>query len=288
MTALPLILQKAPKVKVIMASSLTATGAEVTIRALSLGAADYVTKPSARHAQGLEPVARDLVRKIRALAGGPPPLPEASAAVSREPVEGPKYRVSPLPPKVLGIASSTGGPNALVSVLAKLPSDFPLPILIAQHMPPLFTTLLAERLGRESGLEAAEGKDGEPVRPGRIYLAPGDYHMTVEATPEGPVVRLNQDPPENFCRPAADPLFRSMAEVYGGTQLTLVLTGMGHDGLKGAEEIAKAGGRVIAQDQATSVVWGMPGAVTRAGVAHQVLPLDEIAPAVASHVGVLR
>lgn len=293
LTALPLILEKAPRVKVIMASSLTEKGAEVTIRALSIGAADYVTKPSARSSQGLGPVAEELVRKIRALAGRTTPAAAPAATRPPAPVPGhtpgtPRFRPSGLAPRVLGIASSTGGPNALVKVLGDLPADYPLPILITQHMPPLFTAMLADRLAKTTGHPAREAKDGERILPGHIYVAPGDYHMTVESTAEGEVVRLNQDAPENFCRPAADPLFRSMAKVYGGAQVVLVLTGMGHDGYLGAEKIAQAGGLVVAQDKATSVVWGMPKAVTEGGVAHKVLPLDQIGPSLGNRVGALR
>lgn len=331
LTALPRILEKVPDARVIMASSLTEKGAEVTIRALSLGAADYVTKPSARHAQGLGPVARELVRKIRVLAGrgdplhppgAPPPddagspdrgnrsreKPPAPAAGGAPPagepgtapaltsalldrdagIAPPRYHPSSEPARILGLASSTGGPNALAEFLRMLPADFRLPVVLVQHMPALFTAMLAERLAGVTGRTAVEGVDGMPVEDGHIYVAPGDWHMTVERSPDGPVLRLDQSPAENFCRPAADPLFRSMARVYGGAQVAVVLTGMGHDGLHGAEAVARAGGTVLAQDQATSVVWGMPRAVAVSGVAHRVLPLEELAEAVMERTGALR
>ena len=286
--ALPSILEKRPGVKVIMASSLTEKGAEVTIRALSLGAADYVTKPSARSSAGLEPVARELVAKIRALAGHPshalrphapptqeparPRLVETTTAPSGSPV----HRASGVVPRIIGVASSTGGPNALVRVFSDLPRDFRLPIVVAQHMPPVFTTMLAERLARAANRPAHEATDGMRVEDGHIYVAPGDHHMTV-ATAEGrTVLHLNQEPQENFCRPSADPLFRSMARVFGPAQWAVVLTGMGHDGLAGVRAIAEVGGRVIAQDRDSCVVWGMPRAVTEAGLAHDVLALDRI------------
>lgn len=335
LTALPRILEKAPDARVIMASSLTEKGAEVTVRALSLGAADYVTKPSARHAQGLGPVARQLVRKIRVLAGRGDPLqaagapspagetpagPDAGSAVSTSPpasgsagaptasrsrAEGtpslpatlldrqagiapPRFAPSSEPARILGIASSTGGPNALAEFFRRLPADFRLPVVLVQHMPALFTAMLAERLGGVTGRPAVEGADGMPVEDGHIYVAPGDWHMTVERSANGPVLRLDQSPPQNFCRPAADPLFRSMAQVYGGAQVAVVLTGMGHDGLQGAEAVARAGGTVLAQDQATSVVWGMPRAVAVSGLAHRVLPLTELPHAVTERAGALR
>ncbi len=311
--ALPHILEKNPGVRVIMASSLTEKGAEVTIRALSLGAADYVTKPSARSSQGLEPVARELVEKIRILSGRTPSIARPPARPTRPdvgaagrpserwrsappaavPASGsipgtPLFRAHGMPPKAIGIASSTGGPNALARVFEDLPNDFPLPILIAQHMPPLFTTMLADRLARTAGKPAHEAQDGMPVEAGHIYVAPGDFHMQVESRPEGPVVRLNQEPPENFCRPSADPLLRSMVEVWGAAIWVAVLTGMGHDGLEGARAVAEAGGRVIAQDQQSSVVWGMPRAVAEAGIAHDILPLDRIGAQIASSAGALR
>jgi two-component system chemotaxis response regulator CheB len=177
---------------------------------------------------------------------------------------------------VLAIGTSTGGPNALAAVLKHLPADFPLPIVIVQHMPPMFTRLLAERLSADFPLRFAEGISGQVLEPSRGWIAPGDHHMVV--VPEGAQFRiaLNQDPPENSCRPAVDVLFRSVAKTYGAGVLAVILTGMGQDGLRGCEAIREAGGQIIAQDEESSVVWGMPGHVVRAGLADQVLPLSRI------------
>jgi two-component system chemotaxis response regulator CheB len=180
-------------------------------------------------------------------------------------------------PRVVAIASSTGGPNALVHVLKQLPRDFPLPIIITQHMPPLFTTLLAQRLQRESGRPCAEAVDGAPILDGHTYLAPGDKHLLIQTREGRPHAKLSDAPPENHCRPAADPMLRSIAAAYGASTLVVVLTGMGEDGRRGCETVRQHSGRIIAQDEATSVVWGMPGAVANAGLAEWVLPLGEIA-----------
>ena len=290
--ALPLLLQERPSVRVIMASSLTRKGAEVTINALALGAADYVTKPSAAERSSMNSVGQDLVRKVRALAGRPEAPPSPTPPSTQEP--GPEHRAAPAtpqrstppplprrshstPPRALVVASSTGGPNALTTFLSALPAGFPLPILIVQHMPALFTTMLAERLQRATGRPCVEATDGARVDAGVTYVAPGDYHMIVSSKGGSEWLHLNQGPPENFCRPAADQLFRTAAPIYGAALTAVVLTGMGHDGMTGASEIVRHGGLVVAQDQATSVVWGMPGAVVNRGLAHQVLPLDAIA-----------
>lgn len=284
--ALPRILEMRPGARVVMASSLTRQGAVTTLRALSLGAADYVTKPSALQAsRGMEAISAELVGKVRALGRaarasrpGAPPSPAAPAV----PLRGGLARTAPPdaaePFRVLAVASSTGGPNALAAVLGGLPPDFPLPIVVVQHMPPLFTAALAERLQRDAGRPCAEVRHGEPLVPGRTYVAPGDRHAVVASAGGGEaVLRLDDGPPENFCRPAADPMLRSVAAFFGPAALALVLTGMGEDGLRGCREVVARGGRVVAQDEATSVVWGMPGAVAGAGLASAVLPLDGIA-----------
>jgi two-component system chemotaxis response regulator CheB len=274
LTALPLILAEFPATRVIMASALTLRGAQVTMRALSLGAADYIGKPTTLSVvRGVESIARELVAKIRAL--GTPRRPAAEAGMPRSaPAVLPDDQSSP---RVLVIASSTGGPNALATVLSQLPGDFPLPILIAQHMPPIFTASLAERLARESRRPCSEGQRGESIAPGHTYVAPGDFHMRVGESGGRPILMLDQQPAVNYCRPAADVLLRSAAEVFGTGVLALVLTGMGDDGLRGCEAVVRAGGRVIAQDQDSSVVWGMPGSVVSAGLASAVLPLDRLA-----------
>jgi two-component system chemotaxis response regulator CheB len=282
LSALPLILEEHPELPVIMTSSLTQRGAEVTMRALALGAADYVPKPSALSAvSGMAAIAKDLVSKIRAL--GRAGQVRANAPVGAAPKRAASHpsalvaHGSDEGVRIVAIASSTGGPNALAEVLTGLPSDFSLPIVIAQHMPPIFTAALADRLQRESGRPCSEGRSGESILDGHVYVAPGDHHMTVMTAERQPVIRLDQGPPVNYCRPAADPLFRSVAAIYGPCALALVLTGMGEDGLRGSREIVERGGRVVVQDQATSVVWGMPGAVCNAGLATAVVAVGKIA-----------
>ena len=182
-------------------------------------------------------------------------------------------------PDVIAIGSSTGGPQALFTLLAGL-GGLKQPILITQHMPPTFTTILAEHISKVTGREAAEAKDGEVILPGRIYVAPGDFHMTVEVHNNQKTLRIAKSPPENFCRPAVDPMLRSLVQVYGAKILCVILTGMGADGLRGAQALVASGGTVLAQDEATSVVWGMPGAVAAAGICSAVLPLPALAPAI--------
>jgi two-component system chemotaxis response regulator CheB len=189
-------------------------------------------------------------------------------------------RSSSAPPNLLVIGASTGGPQALREVLTGLPADFPLPILLVQHMPPLFTPMLAKHLARDAGRPCAEAVHGEPIESGRTYVAPGDYHLEVAKRGDRMCAVLHQGPPEHYCRPSVNPLFRSAAEWYGSGVLAVMLTGMGEDGVEGAKEVVARGGTVIAQDEASSVVWGMPGAVVRAGLAHEVVPLQEIASVV--------
>lgn len=293
LTALPQILAAAPEVKVIMASTLTQRNAQISLKALQAGAADYVAKPSSgSEIQNAQEFRRELVEKVKALGaagrkrriarGDVPPrgeLPFRPPAAAVKPQTKGAIKLRPAnqrPPEVIAIGSSTGGPQALIAVLSKFPNSIRLPILITQHMPATFTSILAEHLSRASGWPCAEGVDGEPVRANRIYVAPGDFHMKVAVENGGKVIRLSKEPPENFCRPAVDPMFRSVAQAYGAGVLAVVLTGMGSDGAKGARVVADAGGSVIAQDEATSVVWGMPGATAAAGVCSAVLPLPEI------------
>jgi two-component system chemotaxis response regulator CheB len=180
-------------------------------------------------------------------------------------------------PAIIAIGTSTGGPNALAAVLPALPADLPVPVAIVQHMPPLFTRMLAERLNAQSGLTVVEGQAGMVLKPGSVYIAPGDHHMELRRSGASVVLTLVQTPPENSCRPAVDVLFRSVARVFGPRVVAVVLTGMGQDGLRGCEAIGEAGGRIIVQDEPSSVVWGMPGFIARAGLAEKVLPLDAIA-----------
>ena len=290
LTALPLMLEAAPEVKIIMASTLTKRNAQVSLKALSAGAADYVAKPtSTAEIQAAQDFRRELVEKVKALgAAGRRRRAERGEPVSRDlpfrPVPVPKVErrivlraPSQRHPEIIAFGSSTGGPQALMTTLARFPTSIRLPILITQHMPATFTSILAEHLARASGWPTGEAVDGEPIRPGRIYVAPGDFHMKVAAQDGGRVIRLTREPPENFCRPAVDPMFRSLAEVYGAGVFGVILTGMGSDGSKGARAVVEAGGGVIAQDEASSVVWGMPGAAAHAGVCSAVLPLNDIA-----------
>ncbi|MCC7053399.1 MAG: chemotaxis response regulator protein-glutamate methylesterase [Gemmatimonadaceae bacterium] len=290
LAALPLILAGHPGVRVIMASSLTQKGAEVTMHALALGASDFIAKPAARSgAATLAAISAEIAAKIRAVGRAPrtgaphETLPPGSAVPRRTELLATRHGEAR--PRILAIAASTGGPNALATVLGALPLSFALPILITQHMPALFTTLLAQRLERDAHRRCVEPSDGDLLQPGCTYVAPGEYHLTVQTDEGRPVARLTQAPPENFCRPSADPMFRSIAGIYGASTLAVVLTGMGEDGMRGAREVHARGGRVLAQDEATSVVWGMPGAVAAAGIAHAILPLDRIAAAIVSECG---
>ena len=283
LTALPRILALYPQTRVIMASSLTLRGAEVTMQALALGAADYITKPAARSgAATLAAVASEIASKVRAIgraARGNAPSARLMTAVPAR-TELLAARTADAPPRVLAIASSTGGPNALATLLSSLPKDFPLPILITQHMPAVFTAMLAQRLERDTGRPCAEARDGESIRQNCTYVAPGEFHMLVQTHEGKPIVRLTQSEPENYCRPAADPMLRSIAAVYGASTLAVVLTGMGEDGMRGCKDVYQRGGRVFAQDEASSVVWGMPGAVVNAGLATAVLPLSGLAESI--------
>lgn len=281
LTAIPLLLRAKPGVKILMASTLTKKNARTTLDALAAGAADFVLKPSAvREMLGPAEFNRELLAKVRQLGGQPartliPAKPAASEPVqARLSATQLSLRLSLLrPPEIVAIGSSTGGPQALVRVLADVAPVVRAPILITQHMPPTFTTILANQITRQCGVAAFEAEDGLVVEAGRIYIAPGDFHMTIDA---GHTIRLNQAPPENYCRPSVDPMLRSLVSVYRDRVLAVILTGMGHDGLAGCRAVVAAGGSIIAQDEATSVVWGMPGAVVGAGLCSAVLPLGEI------------
>ena len=268
---------------VIMCSSLTQHGAQVTIEALASGASDYVAKPSGQ--SGREAASRALIQellpKIHALTALQPARPAATRTVLAMPAPPTLAASLPATPQVLAIGVSTGGPAALDVLLPELPAHFPLPVLIVQHMPEVFTSLLAERLSRRCTLQVCEAAEGMPVLAGSVYIARGNWHLETlaAARPRAPVtIHLTQEAPENHCRPAVDKLFRSTAHVYGSGVLAVVLTGMGYDGLAGSREIVERGGAVLAQDQATSTVWGMPGAVAQAGLARKVLPLAALAP----------
>ncbi len=269
------------RVPILMFSTLTERGASATLEALSLGATDYLTKPSnTEMASTLETVSRELLPRLRALCH----LPEASVAegmqaaprvvaAAARPQHKPRLMV---PLQIVAIGVSTGGPDALARLVPSLPANLPVPVVITQHMPPIFTSLLAARLSARASLPVLECKSGEILTAGRVFIAPGDFHMVTSL--ENGVVRLkaHQGPKENFCRPSVDVLFRSVAEVYGGHTLAVILTGMGQDGLKGCEILRGLGARIYVQDEASSVVWGMPGFVARNGLADKVLPLDQI------------
>jgi two-component system chemotaxis response regulator CheB len=297
-SALPLLLAKKRNLIIIMASTLTRRNAEISFKALSLGASDYIPKPeSTREASAAEIFHHDLIQKIRSLgakirrvavpASASPPLAPALER-SREPSLRPAPTVqpqllrrpfSPHAPRALVIGSSTGGPQALMTLVGEIGAVIDrFPVLITQHMPPTFTTILAEHLARASQRPAHEAIDGEIVKAGQIYLAPGGRHMRVVRHGAEAVIALDDGPPVNFCKPAVDPLFTSAVDVWQGGALAVVLTGMGSDGMRGGKDIVGAGGNVIAQDEATSVVWGMPGAAAHAGICAAVLPLNQIAP----------
>lgn len=295
--ALPKIVAGYPGIQVVMASTLTKRNAEISLKAMELGAADYVTKPgSTGELRSADEFKRELIEKVRSLGkagrrkaarsvGGPavaPRVPTASAASAQTASLGRGKEVTLRPlkafrPDALAIGSSTGGPQALLKVLKDL-GAVSQPIFITQHMPPTFTTILAEHIARSTGRDCKEGVEGMPVETGKIYLAPGDRHMLIKRKGALPVISLSDGPPENFCRPAVDPMLRSLAAVYGSKLLVTILTGMGSDGAKGGRVCVDAGGQVLAQDEATSVVWGMPGAAATAGICGAVLPLNKIGP----------
>ena len=329
LTALPLLLQKKPGLVVVMASTLTRRNAELSLKCLSLGAADYVPKPESNSGVTTSTEFRnEVVQKVKALglrarqragrslapapvhhmtaehsiarvpfsrpAPGQPATQAPAPSGGRVPFGGaapaaaPAARATPaitlrpyssVPPRILLIGSSTGGPQALTKLFGEIGKSIQnLPVLVTQHMPPTFTAILAEHITKASGRRAAEGVHGEPLMPGRIYVAPGGKHMVIGKQGGDNVVLLNDGPPVNFCKPAVDPLFESAVPLYGSAILACVLTGMGHDGAAGAKVIGQGGGSVIAQDEESSVVWGMPGAVAQAGAASEILALDAIGP----------
>ena len=297
MTALPQLLQRMPGVKIIMASTLTRRNAEISLRALSLGAVDYVPKPESNRGVTTSADFRDeLIRKIKAVgrasmrrrlrrenhqrAPRPAPPGEGTRAAKTPQEAAPitLSRFSAIPPRVLAIGSSTGGPQALAQLMKAATTTVSIPVLVTQHMPRTFTAILAEHLAREAGRPAKEAEDGEPLQPGTIYVAPGSLHMAVRERHGHVVLHVYDGPDINFCKPAVDPLFDSVAREFGSAALAVVLTGMGQDGAAGARRIVEAGGSVIAQDEATSIVWGMPGAAAATGACAAVLPIQEIAP----------
>ncbi|KQT90446.1 chemotaxis response regulator protein-glutamate methylesterase [Methylobacterium sp. Leaf466] len=295
--ALPLLLAKSPGLQVVMMSTLTTRNADISLRCLALGAVDYLAKPESNRGVTTSDVFRtDLIERVRvfgsararrrpshsssAATAGQAGVPLPSARPAAPVLLRPKAR-SVVPPKVLLIGASTGGPRAVGEVLEKIGAATlrQFPVLIVQHMPPVFTAVFAEHLGARTCLPAAEGKADERLMPGRIYVAPGGRHMGLAGNRGEVTIRLDDGPVVNFCRPAVDVLFRDAAAIYGAATLSVVLTGMGSDGTGGARALTEAGGAVLAQDEATSTVWGMPGSIAKAGLAQAILPLGDIGAA---------
>jgi len=306
--ALPKLLAAKPGLKVLMASTLTTRGANVTLRALELGAADYIPKPDSTRIGGADGFRTELLTKIRALCGrtrlwpappstgtaAPAPAPALHGRTTPTPSTlrpAPRPVITPVAPTLrprstgpkridcLVVGASTGGPPALRAFLLGLGPDWKIPVLIVQHMPATFTTILAEHLDKALPQKVQEAKDGMLIESRNIYIAPGDFHMTIRNDPIVKQVKLNQGPQVNWCRPAVDPLFISAAEAYGNHALGVVLTGMGHDGRDGAQALVNVNGSVMVQDEATSVVWGMPGAVAEAGLAEIIKPIEGLSAA---------
>lgn len=282
--AIPKLLAVNPNVKIIMSSTLTVHNAEISLKAMALGAHDYVAKPtSTKEMAGADEFKRELVEKIKELGAQaryhavgrtPTKAVEARATTIND---GPiTFRTTPIArPDVIAIGSSTGGPQALFAVMKEL-KGLRQPIVITQHMPATFTTILAQHISTQAGVPCEEAKDGVKLEGGKAYLAPGDFHMTFTGNSGDMRISLNKNPPENFCRPAVDPMLRSLAPIVGKRLLVAILTGMGSDGAAGAKNVVDAGGTVVAQDEASSVVWGMPAAVAKAGLCHALVPLNDM------------
>lgn len=267
-----LLRERGNSIPIIMCSSLTADGASQTLEALALGAADYVTKPSSHGVNTRDVVGDDLIRKIKALARNPSGKPLCSTRPQQPRVLMPRGSEC-----VIAIGVSTGGPNALSEIFGNLPPTLGVPILVVQHMPPIFTRILAERLGDSSVFPVKEAEDREEVRPNHVYIALGSHHMEVKRLLDRNVISISEGPPENSCRPAVDVLFRSVAKVCGAESLGVILTGTGQDGLKGCSAIREAGESIMLQDRESSAVWGMPSSVIGAGIQATIIPLHSIA-----------
>lgn len=291
-TALPHLLKAAPFAEVLICSTLSTKNAKISMKALELGACDYITKPTALgEGNALENFSRELTSKIKAFGemarkGRDRGTNKQSASPLSSPAQSPAAALklsSPSSllrkPRALAIGSSTGGPQALIALFTSLKGRLSdIPIFITQHMPPSFTTILAEHISKYGERACVEATEGMTVEKGVTYLAPGDFHMLPTQAGDKTIIRLTKDAPENFCRPAVDPMLRSLVKIYGDSLLTVILTGMGSDGLSGAKEAVAKGGAVLAQDEASSVVWGMPGAVAKEGICRAVLPLSAIGP----------
>lgn len=303
LTALPLLLEKKRNLVVVVASTLTRRNAEISLKALSLGAADYVPKPESNSGVTTSTeFRRELIEKVTNLgmrarsrttpgsaprpgamptaaprSGATPPPATGGALRALRPATFTVRAYSSARPRILTIGSSTGGPQALNVLFGEIGSSIgQVPVVLTQHMPPTFTAILAEHIAKAAGRPAAEGKDGEILKPGHIYVAPGGKHMILAKSGNDVAIRLTDGPPVNFCKPAVDPLFKSVVDIYGTATLAVILTGMGADGAEGVRSIGAVGGSVIAQDEETSVVWGMPGAAAHTGMCSDVLPINEI------------
>lgn len=290
LSAIPKLLEIDPDVRIVIASTLTMRNAEISMKALELGAIDYIPKPTTRKEIGDEgDFKRELLTKVRSHGARPRLRPRSVPSVDvplRPPPAVPKQPSRAIVlrkpglqrPQIIAIGSSTGGPQALFTLLRGLPATLSVPIVVTQHMPPTFTAVLAQHVERVCGRPCQEAVDGGVLRNDTVYIAPGDHHLLVEGSPTRLVCRVIDDPPENYCRPSVDPMFRSLVQTLGSRVFGIMLTGMGSDGLSGSTKVIEAGGTMIAQDEATSVVWGMPGAVATAGLCSAVLPLPQIAP----------
>lgn len=301
LTVLPLLLEKDPSVRVVVASTLTDRGAEISLRALRLGAADYVPKPSAMQVAGDARYGEELRAKVLGLgrqrrAGRPAergaarrdPAGFQAAPLPANPPAAPLPAGRPAPkkrPLLLAVGSSTGGPKALFTLFQSLPAKLAVPVVMTQHMPAAFIPILAEHITKLGGMRCVPAADGANLSAGTITIAPGDRHMLVKREGAGLVTRLSDTPPEHYCRPSVNPMLRSAAEAVDGRVLVVMLTGMGSDGLEGTRMVIEKGGAALAQDEATSVVWGMPGAITREGLPHAVLPLPKLGEKIMSIMG---
>ncbi len=307
LTALPKILKADPYVQVIIASTLSRENAAVTLKAFSMGAAECFAKPTSGEMSGSTLFRDSLVEKVRELgmlakrkraratgqkapkfSAGKSKFSEAAVKPAISLLSKPfklKQNVIKKRPAVIAVGSSTGGPQALLKFFADLGASKGVeqPIFITQHMPPTFTTILADHISKNSGLKCTEAQDGMAIEPRGIYLAQGGKHMVIKTINDKKVIKLDDGEPENFCKPAVDPMMRSIIEEYGDKVLGVIFTGMGADGRKSCEQLVEVGGNVIAQDEETSVVWGMPGAVAVAGICNSVLPLDKMAQEVLSY-----
>jgi two-component system, chemotaxis family, protein-glutamate methylesterase/glutaminase len=303
LSALPELLRTQPDVKIIMASSLTRRNAQITLRALELGAVDYLTKPSGSQVvlDGSD-FRSQMIEKVKIHAPAVAQIDLKNSPILKKSIEKSDFHkslvtsVSAAPIKhsssglsslkIIALGCSTGGPNALNVFFSKIVNPLPIPIVIVQHMPPIFTDILAQQISRSYNVNCSEARDGEVLQPGHIYIAPGNYHMRIKSAGNEYAVTLSQDAPVSYCRPAVDPLFISVAELFGHHALGIILTGMGKDGLRGAEKIRELGGDIFVQDEASSVVWGMPGSVAKAGFASEIAAIDVLADAIERRLGV--